>query len=380
MADITEFPIETATEATLPSGTPELTGATRFFFWLSGAAKVCSLATMKAAMAILPTGGTTGQVLAKASGTDGDVEWVDGGGGGGGGTITLTGDVTGSGTSTFATAIAANAVTNAKAAQMPTLTLKGNNTGSTANASDLSVADVSTMLGLSSYLALSGGTMTGHIELYGTASGAQAVSYSQVSTMLGSYLPLAGGAMTGHLDLYGTASGVQAISYAQVSSMVKGAVAQVGYYHTDTTVTSTPTSGKMTWNNATQISATSIYINLLDGDGTDDGRAGCFMALANRSKLAGRTAPKAQVRIAAAGGAAAMGAGHHHRAPVAAAILANAAMGQIQRLGALLGVAQGQLEIRRRLRRRHTVPPAPTGRRNRDSRRRWKPQKPPACR
>lgn len=37
----------------------------------------------------VPTGGTTGQVLAKASGTDFDTEWVDQSGGGGGGWATL---------------------------------------------------------------------------------------------------------------------------------------------------------------------------------------------------------------------------------------------------------------------------------------------------
>ena len=68
-------------------------------------------------------------------------------GGGGSGTVTLTSDVTGTGTGTVPTAIAANAVTNAKAAQMPANTLKGNNTGSTANATDLTTTQVNTLLG-----------------------------------------------------------------------------------------------------------------------------------------------------------------------------------------------------------------------------------------
>lgn len=61
-------------------------------------------------------------------------------------TITLTGDVTGTGIGSFAATVAANAITNAKAAQMATLTIKGNNTGSTANALDLTVAQVKAML------------------------------------------------------------------------------------------------------------------------------------------------------------------------------------------------------------------------------------------
>jgi hypothetical protein len=58
----------------------------------------------------------------------------------------LTGDVTTPGAS-LATTIAVNAVTNAKAAQMAGNTLKGNNTGAPANAADLTVAQVNTLLG-----------------------------------------------------------------------------------------------------------------------------------------------------------------------------------------------------------------------------------------
>lgn len=59
--------------------------------------------------------------------------------------------------------IADNAVTNAKAAQMAANTIKGNNTGGTANATDLSTAQVKTMLNLS-------GTNSGDVTLAAVGS------------------------------------------------------------------------------------------------------------------------------------------------------------------------------------------------------------------
>lgn len=61
-------------------------------------------------------------------------------------TITLTGDVAGSGTGSFATTIQSNVVDNTKLAQMPSDTIKGNNTGSTADAMDLSISQLQSML------------------------------------------------------------------------------------------------------------------------------------------------------------------------------------------------------------------------------------------
>jgi len=61
-------------------------------------------------------------------------------------TITLTGDVTGSGAGSFAATIAASAVTNAKLANMADKTLKGNNSGGSAAPSDLTVAQAQTLL------------------------------------------------------------------------------------------------------------------------------------------------------------------------------------------------------------------------------------------
>lgn len=61
-------------------------------------------------------------------------------------TITATGDATGSGTTSIALTIPNDTITNAKAANMAANTLKGNNTGVSADPSDLTVAQVKTLL------------------------------------------------------------------------------------------------------------------------------------------------------------------------------------------------------------------------------------------
>jgi hypothetical protein len=63
----------------------------------------------------------------------------------------LVGQVTATGPGASTATIATNTVTNSNLTQMPTLTLKGNNTGSTANAMDLTVSQVNAMLGVSSF-------------------------------------------------------------------------------------------------------------------------------------------------------------------------------------------------------------------------------------
>jgi hypothetical protein len=61
-------------------------------------------------------------------------------------TITLTGDVTGSGTGSFAATIANDAVTNAKAANMATQTIKGRTTAGTGDPEDLTAAQAAAVV------------------------------------------------------------------------------------------------------------------------------------------------------------------------------------------------------------------------------------------
>lgn len=73
-------------------------------------------------------------------------------------TITLTGDVTGTGTGSFAATIAADAVTNAKLANMATATFKGRTTASTGDPEDLTATQATALLNAMVGDAGSGGT------------------------------------------------------------------------------------------------------------------------------------------------------------------------------------------------------------------------------
>ena len=92
------------------------------------------------------TAGTAGQ-LARMNGAADALEFFTDTYLTGNQTITLNGDVTGSGATSIATTIAANAVTLAKMAQMATASFLGRNTAGTGNVEVLSTATVRTMLG-----------------------------------------------------------------------------------------------------------------------------------------------------------------------------------------------------------------------------------------
>lgn len=98
------------------------------------------------------SGGTKGLVPAPSSGDAAAGKFLKADGtyavppGIGSGITALTGDVTASGSGSVAATIANNAVTNAKAAQMAAHSYKGNNTGSTANAIDLTATQLTAEL------------------------------------------------------------------------------------------------------------------------------------------------------------------------------------------------------------------------------------------
>lgn len=90
-------------------------------------------------------------------------------------TITLTGDVTGTGTGSFAATVAANAVTNAKLADVATATIKGRVTAATGDPEDLTSTQATTLINpftsaLKGLAPASGGGTTSFLRADGTWS------------------------------------------------------------------------------------------------------------------------------------------------------------------------------------------------------------------
>jgi hypothetical protein len=94
-------------------------------------------------------------------------------------TITLTSDVTGSGTGSFATTIAANAVTFAKFQQLPTVSLVGNSTGGTANAQSITLAADHSFSGTTIQLGAFTGDITKSAGSLATTIGTNIVTYAK---------------------------------------------------------------------------------------------------------------------------------------------------------------------------------------------------------
>jgi hypothetical protein len=162
-------------------------------------------------------------------------------------TITLTGPVTGSGTGSFATSVTNNSITTAMLAQVPTLTIRGNNTGSTANVANLTVAQVNAILpvftsGLNGLAPLSGGGTTNYLRADGTWAappGATSGTVTSVAVSGGTTgLTTSGGPITtsGTITLAGT------LGIANGGTNATSFTSNEAVYYNGTSFTSVPNS------------------------------------------------------------------------------------------------------------------------------------------
>lgn len=149
-------------------------------------------------------------------------------------TITLSGNVTGSGTTAITTTIANNVVTNAMLSQIATATFKGRTTAGTGNVEDLSVTQATALLNiftttLKGLVPASGGGTTNFLRADGTWSAPAGTGFTNPMTTLGDTLyqgasqvdRLAGNITTAKQYLSQTGTGT--ISSAPAWSSIAGA-------------------------------------------------------------------------------------------------------------------------------------------------------------
>lgn len=129
-------------------------------------------------------------------------------------TITLTSDVTGSGTGSFATTIANSAVTNAKMANMADQRFKGNVSGSSAAPADLTPSQVKTALAIAST----------DVSGLGTLATASSVSLSTqaTGTLQAAQFPALSGDVTTTSGSLGTTISAGAVTNADLATMTNG--------------------------------------------------------------------------------------------------------------------------------------------------------------
>lgn len=170
----------------------------------------------------------------------------------------LTGDVTTS-VGTVTTTIGGNKVANSMLAQMPALTIKGNNTVGTANSLDLTVSDIQTMLGF---------VTTASPFYFGDASDGSAIMDGV--TVIAGMTPVAN-VYTAVRSLYflnlTINSGVQ-FQPAGFRINVRGTITTNGTYGADGNAGVGAVPGQITWGNA------ELPFGVQGGAGTVSGTAG----------------------------------------------------------------------------------------------------------
>ena len=240
----------------------------------------------------------------------------------------LTGDVAASGPGSSSATIQANVVSNSKLAQMATLTIKGNNTGGTANAADLTVAQVNAILPiftstLNGLAPSSGGGTTNFLRADGswaapsgtgtvtsvsvtTANGisgsvATATSTPAITLTLGAITPssvAATGSVTGS-NLSGTNTGDVTIGTANGLSL-SGQALSLGLSSTSTTGALSSTDWN-TFNNKGSGTVTAVSVASANGfAGTSSG--GATPALTLTTSISGVLKGSSSALVAATAG------------------------------------------------------------------------------